>query len=178
MNQDIGPLVVELFLEGAQAIGVCRQVQERRRFIDILNTQDSVVELQEAAVWVAGAQEPKNFSTLAIIKHTIIAAVPRETKEQDRMRAVLTNVMGKQNTEQQTVSLIVPPLTIEGAAHMPTGAGVTVNLTERLSRFFPVTNATLSIPNLADRQMDVILVSREHVVGTSVAPVSRYASAV
>jgi hypothetical protein len=125
-----------------------------------------------------GANEPKHFPTLAIIKHSIIAAVPRETKEQNRMRAVLTNMMGKQNTAQQTVSLIVPPLTIEGAAHMPMGAGVQVNLTERLSKYFPVTMATVSTPYEADRQMEVVLVSREHVVGTSVAPVSRYASAV
>jgi hypothetical protein len=178
MNQHVGPLVVEVFLEGARAIGVCRQVQQRRRLIDILNTQEPVIELEEASVFLAGTVEPKHYPSLAIIKHTIIAAVPRETQEQNRMRAVLTSVMGRQATAKQHVSLVVPPLAIVGDAHMPMGAGVTVNVTERLSKFFPVTAASLVVPGEAARDVDVVLVSREHVVGTSVAPVSHYASAV
>jgi hypothetical protein len=177
MNQEVGPLLVELFLEGARAVGVCRQVQERRRLIDVLNAQDTVIEMEEAAVWVAGAREPRQYPTLAIIKHNVIAAVPRETHEQNRRRAVLT-MMGKQATAQQHVALVVPPLMIEGTAHMPMGVGVTVNMTERMSKFFPVTAATLSVYSEEDRHLDVVLVSRDHVVGTSVVPVSRYASAV
>jgi hypothetical protein len=177
MDQDAEPIVVELFLEDARAIGICRQVQERRRLIDVLNSQDAVLELEQASLSVAGLSEPREFPTLAIIKHTIVAAIPRETDDQSRRRAVLT-MMGKQETAQQHVSLIVPPLALEGTAHMPMGAGVTVNLTERMTKFFPVTGAVLSAYGEAERHFGVVLVSRDHVVGTSVLPVSHYASAV
>ena len=177
MNQDVVPLVVELFLEGARAIGVCRQVRERRRLIDVLNTQDTVLELEQVSVSLAGWREPQQFPSLAVIKHTIVAAVPCETQDQSRRRAVLT-MMSKQATTQQQVSLMVPPLMIKGTAHMPTGAGVTVNMTERMAKFFPVTDTTLSVHNQDERRLDDVLVSRDHVIGTSILPVSRYAGAV
>ena len=113
VNEDFGPLVVDIFLEGARAIGICRQVQERRRMIDVLNTQESVLELEDVAVFIAGSKQPAHYNTLAVVKHTIVAAVPRETQVQNRMRAVLTNVIGRQATARQHVSLIVPPLAIE-----------------------------------------------------------------
>jgi hypothetical protein len=177
MNQEPGPLVVELYLEGARAIGICRQVQERRRLIDILNTQDAILEMEEASVLIQGAREPHQYPTLAVIKQTIIAAVPRETQDQTRLRAVFT-MMGKQATTQQHVSLVVPPLRVEGTAHLSMSAGATVNLTERMSKFFPITGATMAANHEEERQLDVILVSRDHVVGTSVLPASRYATAV
>src|SRR5262245_38292380 len=99
MNQDLGPLLVEIYLEEAQILGVCKQVQERRRLIDVLNHQDETIQLEEARVTFGNAtNEPHHYANLTVVKSAILAAVPRETQEQNRRRAVLTNVIGRQET--------------------------------------------------------------------------------
>ena len=179
MNQELGPLLVEVYLEGAHILGVCRQVQERRRLIDVLNHQDEILEIEQARVSLGSGIEPRHYDTMSIQKHAILAAVPRETQEQNRRRAVLTNVLGmaRQQTMQKSISLIVPPLTIEGSAHIATGAGATRGL-EGFPKYFPVTGATLTLPGAPSRELEVILVSRDRVIGMSLAAAPHLASAV
>src|SRR4051812_47139588 len=136
MNQDLSPLVVEIFLERAHIVGICRQVQERRRLIDVLNGQDEMIELAQARVSLGASSEPKHYETLSVLKNAILAAVPRETVEQTRRRAVLTNMMGRQETRQKTISLIVPPMAFDGSAHMSAGAGGALSV-KTFSKFFP-----------------------------------------
>src|SRR5688500_1675998 len=79
MNQELGPLLVEVYLEGAHILGVCRQVQERKRLIDVLNHQDSILEIEQARVTFGIDGEPRIYESLSISKSAILAAVPRET---------------------------------------------------------------------------------------------------
>jgi hypothetical protein len=175
MNQEPAPLLVELYLERAHIIGVCRQVQERRRLIDVLNHQDDTIEIEEARVSL-GSGVSKQYETIQIQKSAILAAVPRETEEQNRRRAVLTNMMGRQETRQKSLALILPPLAIEGQAHVAGGAGaLSVKI---FTKFFPLTAATLSMAGNADRQLGVIIVSRDHVLGMSELPVPKLAQAI
>jgi len=176
MNQELGPLLVEIFLERAHILGVCRQVQERRRLIDVLNGQDDMVEIEQARVSL-GTSEPKHYETLSVLKSSILAAVPRETQEQNRRRAVLTNMMGKQETRQKQISLLVPPLALDGSAHISAGAGGAMSV-KTFSKFFPLTSATMSISGQPDRELDVILVSRDHIIAMSLMAAPRLANAV
>jgi hypothetical protein len=177
MNQELGPLLVEIFLERAHILGVCRQVQERRRLIDVLNSQDEILEIEQARVSLGSSTEPKHYETLSIMKSFVLAAVPRETQEQNRRRAVLTNMMGKQETRQKQISLIVPPLALVGSAHISAGSGGALSV-KTFSKFFPLTGATLSISGQADRELDVALVSRDHIVAMSLIGAPRMAQAV
>ena len=138
MNQELGPLLVEIFLERAHILGICRQVQERRRLIDVLNHQDDTMEIEQARVSLGPNSEPKHYETLSLLKSSILAAVPRETHEQNRRRAVLTNMMGKQETRQKSISLIVPPMALDGAAHISAGAGGALSV-KMFTKFFPLT---------------------------------------
>jgi hypothetical protein len=176
MNQELSPLLVEIFLERAHILGVCRQVQERRRLIDVLNGQDDMLEIEQARVSL-GSSEPKNYETLSVLKSSILAAVPRETQEQNRRRAVLTNMMGRQETRQKQISLIVPPLVLDGSAHISAGAGGAMSV-KTFSKFFPLTGATLAISGQANRELDVVLVSRDHIIAMSVVAAPRMAQAV
>jgi hypothetical protein len=176
MNQELGPLLVAIFLERAHILGVCRQVQERRRLIDVLNGQDDMLEIEQARVSL-GSSEPKNYQTLSVLKSSILAAVPRETQEQSRRRAVLTNMMGRQETRQKQISLIVPPLALDGSAHISAGAGGAMSV-KMFTKFFPLTGATMSISGQADRELDVMLISRDHIIAMSVASAPRMATAV
>src|SRR4051794_4156189 len=99
MNQEIAPLLVELYLERAHIVGICRDVQERRRLIDVLNHQDDTILLHDARVSL-GSGVTKEYEEIQVQKHSILVAVPRETSEQNRRRAVLTNIAGRQETRQ------------------------------------------------------------------------------
>src|SRR5690242_10833039 len=101
MNQEAESLLVELYLPDAHIFGACRQVAEHRRLLDVLNHQDSMLELDQVSVSFGKDTEPRSYETLLIAKSEILVAVPRETTQQSRRRAVITNVMGKQETIQQ-----------------------------------------------------------------------------
>lgn len=172
MNQELGPLLVELYIDGAHVLGVCRQVQERRRLIDVLNHPDEVLDVEEAHVTLGPDAAPRRLGSFQVQKRSILAAVPRETQEQNRRRAMLTNMMGRHQTDQKQIALVVPTLAIDGAAHIAAGAGTTRNFAG-FSRFFPVTNATLTAAGTAPRQLDVVLVGRDRIVGISIAGAPR-----
>jgi hypothetical protein len=94
MNEVDAPLLVELFLNGARIKGLCRGVGRRRRLAELLNTPTDVFELESAVVTLAvGA--PMHAPSLAIEKRSIIAAIPWETREQDRLRALDTSTLGR-----------------------------------------------------------------------------------
>jgi hypothetical protein len=178
MNQELGPLLVELYLEDAHVLGVCRQVQERKRLIDVLNHQDSHLEIEQARVTLGLRGGARHYDSLNITKSAILVAVPRETQEQSRRRAVFTNMMGRQETARKSLALIVPPLALEGAAHIvASGAGVLRGM-EAFSKYFPLTGATLFAPGVPDRELDVVIVSRDRVVGMSLLAAPRLANAV
>jgi hypothetical protein len=175
MNKDTAPLLVELYLERAHIFGACRDVQERRRLIDVLNHQDETLALQDVQLSL-GSGPAKHYEEMHVLKSSILAAVPRETQEQSRRRAVLTNIAGKQETRQMSLALLLPPIAVEGAAHMPVGAGVTS--IKSFTKFFPLTDATLSMAGNADRELDVIIVSRDRVLAVSELPLPKLAQAI
>jgi hypothetical protein len=174
MTQDIAPLLVELYLERAHITGVCREVQERRRLIDVLNHQDEMIEIENARVSL-GSGVTKQYECLHILKTSILAAVPHETQEQSRRRAVMTNVMGKQETRQLSLALVLPPLAVDGHAHTSAGAGALS--IKAFARFISLTGATLSMAGNPDRELGVIIVSRDHVVAMSELPAPKLAQA-
>jgi len=175
MNQQIAPLLVELYLERAHIVGICREVQERRRLIDVLNHQGETLELEDARVSL-GNGVTKEFETLNVQKSSILAAIPRETDQQSRRRAIMTNVAGKQETRQMSLTLVLPPLSVEGVAHVPPGAGATS--IKAFTKFFSLTGATLSMAGNADRELEVIFVSRDQVMALSEAAAPKVAQAI
>jgi hypothetical protein len=176
MNQDNPPLLVELFLERAHITGVCRNVQERRRLIDVLNHVDDTLELEDARVSLATGAT-KHYDSILVSKSSILAAVPRETRAQSNRRAVLTNVMGRQETQQSMLAVLAPPLAVVGTAHASAGAGAR-NSMKVFSKFFSLTNATLSIAGNPDRELDVVVVSRDRIVAMSELPAPKLPQAV
>jgi hypothetical protein len=175
MNQELAPLLVELYLERAHILGTCRDVQERRRLIDVLNHQDETIAIQDAQVSLGG-DVTKHYEEIHVQKSAILAAVPRETDEQNRRRAVLTNMMGKQETRQKALALLLPPLAVEGQAHVAGGAGALS--IKMFSKFFSLTGATLSMAGNADRALSVVVVSRDHVLAMSELPAPKLAQAI
>jgi len=162
VNESASPLLVELYLEGAHIAGICRQVQERLRLIDLLNHQDDMIRVENAIVTLSSGAK-KHFEAIDLLKDSIIAAVPRETHRQSRRRAVLTNTMARHTTQQLSLAVFVPPLQVEGTAHITEGAGATHSF-RIFSKFFSLTSATLTVAGAAPRELGVVLVNRDQVV--------------
>jgi hypothetical protein len=177
MTNQVGPLLVEAFLSGGALInGLCRQVAERKRLVDVLNSPEEIVEIEAARLCLRPGLEPILFPTISIEKKSIMAAVPRETSEQNRRRAVLTNMMGRVQTAPNLVTLVVPPFAIEGIAHIAPGAGRVRPSPEIFAHFFPVTDAVVTIPDEGKRSLPVILVNRDAIVGMTIQPPRQSAS--
>ena len=163
-----GPLLVELFLEGCRISGVTDKVENRRRLVDLLNGQETMLELEEAKVTYAGEREPRLYNLLAIEKRSILVAIPRETQQQNRQRAMLTSMVGRAQTMQVPAAILIPPMTIEGMVHVPPGSGRIRPEPEKFTHFFPLTVARISTGDGFFQEAPVALVNRDLIVGMSI----------
>ncbi|HLG12490.1 MAG TPA: hypothetical protein VI876_12090 [Dehalococcoidia bacterium] len=166
MNQNEAPLLVELFLNGARIKGLCRQAGRRRRLAEILNTPDDVFELESAVVTLSvGA--PMHAPSLAVEKKSIIAAIPWETREQDRQRALDASTLGRAQTTPMPVVAFSPPYVFSGTAHMPASYVTTRGKLHPdpsvFLHFFPVTKAHMTLADGSQLEAPVLLVNRESV---------------
>ena len=116
------PLLVELRLAQGRITGITRQVEERRRLIDLLTAGGEAFDLEEAQIWLGDALT-REFATLSVEKRAILLAIPRETNDQTRQRAMQTRVIGRVQTMPTAINIIVAPYIVEGHAHLPTGIG-------------------------------------------------------
>ena len=170
MNELDAPLLVELFLNGARIKGLCREVGRRRRLAEVLNTPSDVFELESAVVTLSvGA--PMHAPSLAIEKRSIIAAIPWETREQNRHRALETSTLGRAQTTPMTMVAFSPPFVFSGTAHMPAGYVTTRGKLHPdpniFAHFFSVTGAQMTLPDGSQLEAPVIIVNREAVSAMS-----------
>lgn len=142
MDDHVQGLAVELILNGFKITGQL-QIEERRRLGDILNTADELFQLADATVTPAlGA--PRAFRSLPIEKRSILAAIPRETEEQSRRRAVLSTGLGRSTAAQTPLWLLIPPLMAEGLVHVGFATGGIRSLdSHSVPRFFALTEAKI-----------------------------------
>ena len=166
MNQHEAPLLVELFLNGARIKGLCREVGRRRRLADILNSPGDAFELESAVVTLSvGA--PMHAPSLSVAKKSIIAAIPWETREQDRQRALDTSMSGRAQTTPMPIVAFSPPFVVSGMAHMPPGYGTSRNSLHPdpsvFLHFFPVTKAHVTLAAGSQIEAPVVLVNRDSV---------------
>jgi hypothetical protein len=165
VNENEAPLLVELFLHGARIKGLCREIGRRRRLVEILNTPGDVFELTSAVVTLT-VGPPMHAPALSVEKRSIIAAIPWETKEQDRKRALETSMMGRAQTTLAPVVAFSPPFVISGVAHLPaayTARGQLHPDAHTFSHFFPVTGAHLTLADGSQVEAPVVLVNRDTV---------------
>jgi hypothetical protein len=161
------PLLVEAFLSGGAVInGLCRQVEERKRLVDVLNSTEGTIEIEMARLFLRAGTEPMVFPTISIEKRSIVAAVPRETSAQNRRRAVLTNMMGgRRQRMHKDVTVICPPYAIEGVAHVAEGSGTLRPSPDIFTHFFPMTDVVITLAGEGERILPVVLVNRDAIVG-------------
>jgi hypothetical protein len=162
MKQTDSALLVEVFLHGARIEGYSTQVEMRRRLSEVLNTPDEILEL-ERAVARTGHGGPLEMPSITIEKKSIIAAIPWETQEQNRQRALATSMTGRAKTIQLPVLVLSPPLVISGTAHLPGGFGTSALRADAslFAHFFSITDARVTREDGTFLDAPVVLVNRE-----------------
>src|SRR3989304_4520009 len=96
----------------------------------------------------------------------------RGGEERGRRRVVLAPGAGRVATVRAPLTLLVPPLTIEGVAHVAPGVGRLRADPEIFAHFFSMTNATIHFPDGPTLEaLPVALVNREAVAAAR--PVER-----
>ena len=166
MNQHEAPLLVEVFLHGARIKGLCDAVGRHTRLAEVMNTPSEMLQLDSAMVTMTvGA--PMHSPSLTVEKKAIIAAIPWETKDQDRQRALATTISGRAQTTPIDVVAFLPPFVISGTAHLSIGFGTGLRELRPdpsvFTHFFSITNAQMALPDGSTLEAPVILVNREAV---------------
>ncbi|HLF71601.1 MAG TPA: hypothetical protein VI759_05560 [Dehalococcoidia bacterium] len=162
-----GPLLVDLVLAGAWISGLTNRVENRRRLVDVLNGEGELLDLEEATVNYDRDRHPRSYHTLSVDKSSIVVAIPRETQEQTRRRALLTSTVGRSATVQTPVAILIPPFRIEGMAHLTPGSGKVRPDPSVFSRFFPLTIARIELEDGSFHEASVALVNRDAIVAMS-----------
>jgi hypothetical protein len=166
------PLLVELFLSNGRVHGHTHEVRDRRRLIDVLTESSPSFRLEAAKVLLGSSPDGREFASLNVEKRAILAAIPRETEQQQRQRTMLTTMVGKSQTQAIHATLLLPPFIAEGSIHVPQSVG---NIGNKLTadaqifaRFISMTGARLTLPGGTDVETPVLLVNRDLIAGISV----------
>jgi len=164
-NKLDAPLLVEVFLNGARIKGLCNAIGQRTRLAEVLNTPTDVLHLDSALVTMTvGAT--MHSSALSVEKKAIIAAIPWETNDQDRQRALVTSLSGRVATTPTDVVAFSPPFVISGTAHLANGVGGLKDLhadPHIFTHFFSITGAQMTLPDGSILEAPVILLNRDAV---------------
>ena len=163
-KQTDNALLVEVLLNGARIEGYSAQVEVRRRLSEVLNTPDEVLQLERAKA-TTGLGEPLDISSIVIEKWAILAAIPWETQEQNRQRALATSMTGRAKTMQLPVVILSPPIVIAGTAHVASGYGTSALRADpsMFAHFFSVTDARITLEDGTHLDAPVVLVNRDMV---------------
>jgi hypothetical protein len=176
------PLLVEVFLANGRIRGLTHEVHSRHRLVDVLGAASQSLALKSVQTRLGASMNAREFVTLNIEKRAIVAAIPHETKQQERERSVLTTTVGKSQTQPLHATLILPPFVAEGSIHVPFGfAGIGTKLTANpqiFGPFVPVTGARLTLPGGETLEAPVLLVNRDLIAAISVSEEKRPAAPV
>lgn len=165
MELNQGPILVEVYLHGGHVKGLTRRVEQRRRLVDVLNSSDTALFELEAVTMTVPGIDDRSIPLIAIDKSAILVAIPRETQEQTRHRALLNTgiEMIGAPSQQTPMGFLIPPLYLEGTAYLPSSSGLANKPTASVfSNFFPVTGATLYLPDGTKTDEPIVLLNRDN----------------
>lgn len=162
MEQDSGPVALEVHVRGAIVKGNFLPSQNTLRFIDELNRSETQFDLHDVSVRLLGASAEQVYPRMTIAKQALIAAIPSRPEG----RAVFTGITQMSTTKtrsQVRVNLVLDQLTVAGTAHVSFGAGA-VALYD-FAHYFAITDAEFAEVDGTTRRVDTVLVNREAVRG-------------
>ena len=160
------PLIADFLLAGGSITATVELPAERSRLVDLLNSEESILHATDAEMKLDPAGETRHFDSLAIAKASILFAIPRETVEHDRVRALQLAVVARALTSQARMAVFMPPLYVEGIAHVPGDKRLKLE-PAMFAHFFSVTEAWVSLLGGERQQFPVGVINRNAIVAMS-----------
>lgn len=158
-------LIVEVFLDRARVFGVLPNIGQNRRLVDVLNSTDLTFELQLAEARLHGGQQSQRYKSVTLKKQDVLYAIPRETQDQLRARALYRTGMSVRTTAPLPLSLLLPGYLVRGTAYVsPALANRATIDPEALPVFLPLTDATIGLADGTNHSEAVVIVNRAAVL--------------
>lgn len=157
-------LIVEAVLATMRIRGLLKNVPANRRLVDVLSSQDAVVELHSAEVRRHAAAEAQKFPSLLVRKDDLIYAIPRETAEQVRTRALSRTGMVTPIGRRAPVTVMTSGYVLSGTATLPPGMNPARLEIAMLPHFFALAGASVTDDDGSVTEEEVIVVNRGQVV--------------
>jgi hypothetical protein len=157
-------LVVEAYLDRARIIGVLPGITQNRRLVDLLCTQDAAIVLDLAEARLTGGSQGYRFKSVTVRKADLLYAIPRETSEQLRARALMRTGMPTQTSLPMALAVLLPTCHIAGTTLIPTAMSRPNVEASQFPHFFAITGAVITQADGTSREEQVVIVNRDAIV--------------
>lgn len=159
MNDSGQSIIVEAMLSGVKATGLMKNVSENRRLVDILNNQDLTFELQTVDARLRDDTRQR-FPTLLIRKSDLQYAIPRESSEQIRRRALYRTGLNSASGSRTSLGVFLDGCSILGSVLLPLGMNPARLEIAAFSPFFAIADAVITRDGTATNE-PVVIVRRD-----------------
>ncbi|MGE0687572.1 MAG: hypothetical protein AB7P33_12570 [Dehalococcoidia bacterium] len=157
-------LIVEAYLDRTRLVGLLANVAQNRRLVDILANQDSTLELEWAEARLSGGTEGYRFKSVVLKKSDLLYAIPRETSDQLRARALFRTGMSTQATASMEVGILLRTCHLAGTTLVPPGMNRAKVDSSAFPRFFAVTGAQINHQDGTRTEEPVVIVNRDAII--------------
>lgn len=157
-------LIVEVYLDRARMVGLLGNVAQNRRLVDILGNQDESVELEWAEARLTGSTEGYRFKSVVVKKSDLLYAIPRETSEQVRARALFRTGMSTKTSASMEIGVLLKTCHMAGTALVPPGMNRVKVDSSAFPRFFALTNAQIAHQDGTRTEEPVVIVNRDAII--------------
>lgn len=141
--------------------GVCRQVSEANRLLDVLSSRDEILLLRDVEIATHEGVVIGEAPEIRLEKRWVLLAYPKETEEFRARQRLYRAGMSRPALVGLAVLVLAPPFAVRGTMHVRPGTSFAYTERATMARFFPLTGARvdLGVRNLIEA--DVALVNRD-----------------
>ena len=164
MTNQQSSLIVELFLDRARVIGMLPNLSQNRRLVDVLGNQDSSIVLENAEARLVGGNQSYKFASMSLKKSDVLFAIPRETQEQIRARAMYRTGMSSQTQASMPLGVLLPTCHIAGTTYVAPSVSRQKLEVAAFPHFFAIANARITEANDATTEEQVVIVNRDAIL--------------
>jgi hypothetical protein len=157
-------LIVEAYLDRARLVGLLANIGQNRRLVDVLANQDVSFELEWAEARLTSGSEGYRFKAVTVKKADLLYAIPRETAEQIKARALFRTGMSTQTAAAMDVGILLKTCHIAGTALVAPGMNRMKIDASAFPGFFALSGAVITQPDGTKAQEQVVVVNREAII--------------
>ncbi len=157
-------LQLDILTGDAWIAGFLDAGNQNRRLVDILNLQDTYIEVVSATLGLTGSQvAAQDTNSVLVEKRDILLAMPHETPEQVRQRRLARSGIMPSAANAAVVGFLLPGFYVRGTVRVSSGAARVKLDPTAFARFFVVTDAQVTRADGQTHAEEFVIVHREAV---------------